>query len=90
MAKKIQNKGDKARRKVGKVLKRNIFHMWHDADTNSQDVYHGRLLNIKKKNSAIYKVFIGNQMRMKMMMVLSTMTKYQLSADIINGYMVIL
>ena len=28
--------------------------MWHDADTISQDIYFGRLLNIKKKNSAIY------------------------------------
>ena len=54
MAKKIQNKVEKERRKVEKVLKRNMCHMWHDADTDSQGIYYGKLLKIKKKNSAIY------------------------------------
>ena len=91
MAKKIQNKGDKERRKVEKLLKRNICHMWHDADTDSQDIYYGRLLNIKKKNSAIYIVSYWKQPNENEADdgVEYYMTKYQLSADIINSYMVI-
>ena len=89
MAKKIQNNGDKERRKVEKVLKRNICHMWHDADTDSQDIYYGRLLNIKKKNSAICIVSYWKPNENEADdSVEYDMTKYQLSANI-NGYMVI-
>ena len=89
IAKKIKNKGDKERRKGEKVLKRNICDMWQDADTFSQDIYYGRLLNIKKKNSTKYTVSYWKPNENEDDDgVEYDMTKYQLFADI-NCYMVI-
>ena len=39
---------------IGAAIGRSICHMCYDTGTNSQDIYYGRVLSIKKNNSAIY------------------------------------
>jgi hypothetical protein len=64
--------------------------MWFDNATNTQEVYYGRIVSIKKKNNDVYIVSYWKPKENEDDDgVEYDMSKYQLSADIISGDMVI-
>ena len=75
---------------TGAAIGRCICQLWFDNATNSQDVYCGRFLSIKKKNSGIYIVSYWKPNENEDDDAVEyEMSKYQLSAGIISGNMVI-
>nr|XP_047146751.1 uncharacterized protein LOC124819309 [Hydra vulgaris]XP_047146752.1 uncharacterized protein LOC124819309 [Hydra vulgaris]XP_047146753.1 uncharacterized protein LOC124819309 [Hydra vulgaris]XP_047146754.1 uncharacterized protein LOC124819309 [Hydra vulgaris] len=75
---------------IGAAIGRSICHMWFDNANNTHEVYYGRIVSIKKKNNDIYIVSYWKPNENEDDDgVEYDMSKYQLSADIISGDMVI-
>ncbi|XP_065650648.1 uncharacterized protein LOC136078773 [Hydra vulgaris] len=73
---------------IGASIGRSICHMWFDNATNTQDVYYGRIVGIKKKKSDVYIVSYWKPKENEDDDgVEYDVSKYQLSADIISGDM---
>ncbi|XP_047137209.1 uncharacterized protein LOC124813769 [Hydra vulgaris] len=70
----------------GDVIGRNICHMWYDSVTNTQEIYYGRILRLKKNNIGVYIISYWKPKECEDEDAIEyDMNKYQLSADIICG-----
>ncbi|KAK6183204.1 hypothetical protein SNE40_010731 [Patella caerulea] len=75
----------------GKVVGRDICHMWYDNDTQEKTVYSGRIEKLKKKQGQIYYYRIGYWEKEESYedAVDYDITKYALAADFIDGDLIL-